>query len=228
MTWQRPRQIGALSMTVLLVILVGYPLPRGSGLIPPPSTGSRADWWLFWLIVGAGHWICFGLVALVLRHTGEPWSSLGVDWNRLKRRWPWLVAALAVLIVASFTAPRFHYGSDIPVRDALFPLLPTTTAERLFWILGGGVTAGVVEEIIFRGFALTRLGRLLGSPWLALPFSSVAFIFLHGMPPSLAVAANFAAVGLVFGSAFIIMKCRRLEILIILHAAVNCVYIFLG
>jgi len=130
------------------------------------------------------------------------------------------------LVVAAFVAPPIYYGGELPVRDGLFPLQPKSTAERLFWILGGGVTAGVVEETLFRGFALTRLGRLLGSPWLALPVTMVAFVFLHGSPPNLAIALNFAVVGAVFGVAFILMRCRRLEVLILVHAAVNVLYIF--
>ena len=215
------------AVVVLLATLLGYPLLRASGLIPAPNSGSRVDWWTFWLIVAVGHWACFGLIALALRRSAQAWNSIGVDWTVLRRHWPWFVVGLAVLIVAAVVAPRFYYEHELPTRNALFPLQPTSAAERLFWIFGGGITAGVVEETVFRGFALTRLGKLLGSPWRALPVSAVAFVFLHGVPPNLAVAANFGVVGLVFGALFIWMKCRRLEILIILHAMINCVYVFL-
>ena len=224
---RRYRRLDPTTLVVLLLTVMGYPALRASGLIPVPETGTRTEWWLFWLIVAIGHWTCFALVAFSLRRSGTPWSTIGVDWYWLRSRWRWLAAVVGGLVVAAIVAPPIYYGGELPLRDGLFPLQPKSTAERLFWILGGGVTAGVVEETLFRGFALTRLGRLLGSPWLALPVTMVAFVFLHGSPPNLAIALNFAVVGAVFGVVFILMRCRRLEVLILVHAAVNVLYIFL-
>jgi membrane protease YdiL (CAAX protease family) len=41
------------------------------------------------------------------------------------------------------------------------------------------VRAGVVEEILFRGYAIERLWTLSGSKWLAATVSAAAFIAIH-------------------------------------------------
>ena len=41
------------------------------------------------------------------------------------------------------------------------------------------ICAGVVEELMFRGFTITRLARLTGSIWLAGAIAVLAFAALH-------------------------------------------------
>ena len=68
-------------------------------------------------------------------------------------------------------------------RDVLY-LVPRTGHERrLFW--GVSVTAGLTEEFVFRGIALTALAGVLPvsddlAPWAAAAIVAVAFGFGHG------------------------------------------------
>ena len=75
-----------------------------------------------------------------------------------------------------------NLGPDSTPRQGLFPLYPSSLAERIFMIFSAVAIASVVEETLFRGFAITRLSRILPSAWLALPISVASFFFIHGTP----------------------------------------------
>jgi hypothetical protein len=198
------------TLVVLLAVVVGYPLFRV--LVPLPSTGTRLDWWIYWLVVAVGHWSCFALIWWDLGRTGETWGSVGLDLRWIRKYW-WI----PVLIVALQVTNAVANAQGITKADLRLQEF-TNVGERLFMATAGSITAGVVEETIFRGFALTRLQRAFGSAWLGLPLSVLGFVFLHGAPATVSTAFAFAAGGAIFGGAFILMKLRRLEILMCLHA----------
>ncbi len=197
-----------LTLVTLVVTLVLYPAIRC--MVPDPNSGTRADFWYFWIPVAVGHWTCFGIISFSLRRSNEAWTTIGVDWEWFRLRWPWLVCATSIVVAMAFFDQSS--GPDAPTFRH-----QTTTAERLFMVFGI-MTAGVVEETIFRGFALTRLSRLFNSPWLGLPITIVAFVFLHRVPESWPQVLFLGGIAAVFGIAFIIMKQRRLEILMCSHA----------
>jgi membrane protease YdiL (CAAX protease family) len=86
---------------------------------------------------------------------------------------------------------------------------------RVFAVL----TAGIVEETLFRGYAVTRLVQLSGSPMLAVILSSVVFAALHfplwGSGPTLV----FLIGGLAY-TAFFAWR-RDLMAMIIAHVAID-------
>jgi len=75
--------------------------------------------------------------------------------------------------------------------------------------------------VIFRGFAFTRLGRVIRNPWLVLPITVVSFLFIHGTPRNVPALMNYTMAGLAFGIPFILMKLNRLEILILIHFLID-------
>jgi membrane protease YdiL (CAAX protease family) len=68
--------------------------------------------------------------------------------------------------------------------------METALAHSVWLRIFAAITAGVVEETLFRGFAVTRLMELSGSMLWAVIFSSGVFAVLHlpvwGAGPSLA------------------------------------------
>jgi uncharacterized protein len=58
-------------------------------------------------------------------------------------------------------------------------LLPRTRGEKLAFV-GVSVTAGVCEEVVFRGFLIAALSPVLGSAVAAALAASAVFGFLHG------------------------------------------------
>lgn len=224
------RPMDKYTLIALFVSLVIYPVVYCSGIMsqiitPIFTHNSRRHWWYFWLANLAFHWIPFAAIWLALRKNGEDWHSLGLDWGWFARRKIWLGLLLAALVAAAFVLPSWYYGATPPPRSRTIFVAPVTTVERLFLIFGA-FTAAVTEEVIFRGFALTRLQRMLGSPWLALPMTVISFLFIHGMPRNAVALMNYTLAGLAFGVPFILMGLRRLEILILLHFLIDASMVF--
>lgn len=65
----------------------------------------------------------------------------------------------------------------LPARfEALFL---TASSGELIVLLGRALTAGVCEETMFRGFALTYLNRLFGRMWPGVLLATLAFSYGH-------------------------------------------------
>ena len=209
----------------LFVGLVAYPAIYCSGLmgqivLPIFTEDSRRHWWYFWLANMAFHWIPFALVWLALAKNKERWDSIGVDWCWFIRHRLWLGGLIVFLIVMALVMPGVHYEGELPKRSQTIFMAPVSTPERLFLIFGA-LTAGVTEEVLFRGFAFTRLGRVIRDPWLVLPITVVAFLFIHGTPRNVEGVITYTAAGLAFGVPFILMKLTRLELLILIHFLID-------
>ena len=209
----------------LVVGLVAYPMIYCSGIMgeivtPIFTQNSRRHWWYFWLANMAFHWIPFALIWLALAKNQERWSSIGVDWSWFNKHRIWFGGLFILLVLAAFVAPGVHYSGELPKRSQTIFMAPISTLERLF-IIFGAVTAGVTEEVLFRGFAFTRLGRIIRNPWLVLPITVIAFLFIHGTPRDPKALINYTAAGLAFGIPFILMNLKRLEILILIHFLID-------
>jgi membrane protease YdiL (CAAX protease family) len=225
-----PERIDVYTFIALFVSLVVYPLIYCSGIMgeiitPIFTENSRTHWWYFWLANMVFHWIPFALIWLALRKNGESWQSIGLDWAWFAKHKLWLGLLVAVLAVASFVMPGVLYGQTLPVISDTIFMAPVSSFERLF-IIFGAFTAALTEEVIFRGFALTRLKRVVKSPWLALPVSVVSFLFIHGMPRSVEALTSYTIAGLAFGVPFILMGLKRLEILILIHFLIDASMVF--
>lgn len=156
----------------------------------------------------------FAFVWWSLHRAGSSLSAVGFP-----TRWRWWQLLLLGMVVA------------YPVL-LLFTVLPesaldggagsATLGERLGGILVEAVRAGVVEETIFRGLALTYLPALVfgGRVWPAVAASSVIFVYAHGEFSLNFVIFRFV-IALVFCSLFLWRKSLRLPI--ILHWLINAI-----
>lgn len=122
-------------------------------------------------------WGLTGLVALVvLLSPGVEWTHLGfhsdVDWETLAG----IVVGFA--FAAVLVALLLRRGKGAPGAQGLEPMLPRNAKER-WCAVGTSVTAGVCEEIVFRGL-LIAVGVSLGlSLYVAAGLSLVVFILAH-------------------------------------------------
>ena len=219
-----------ITWVALLLSLVFYPLIYCSGIMgeiitPIIKENSRQHWWLFWSVNLIFHWIPFGLIYLTLIKNGESFQSMGLDLGFYKKHKWWFLILLTLLIVSSFVIPKIIYAGDLPLISKTIFMGPITTPERLF-VIFGAFTAAFTEEIIFRGFAITRLTKFFKTPWIPLTISTISFIFIHGTPKSYEMGANYLFAGLAFGLPFIFMKMRRLEILILIHFLIDASLVF--
>jgi membrane protease YdiL (CAAX protease family) len=215
----------AWTITALVVALVARPLlytllPIGEELVAPIIvSGSRPHWWAFHLVLLLFQWMPFLFVVVMLRKTNSAWSTLGLDWRWFVRHRFFLIVVLVVLVMAAFVMPGLHYGETLPTRSKTHFMAAVSTAERLFMILVAA-SAGICEEVSYRGLPFSRLTPLVGK-WLVLPITMVSFLFVHGTPDSIQLAINYLLVGFLFGGAFLVLECRRLELLVFIHFAID-------
>jgi membrane protease YdiL (CAAX protease family) len=155
-----------------------------------------------------------------------------------------VVLAYKLIVVRMGEQPRDDLPFDARARDAglgfvegallfsaivgvaallgIYRALNLSAAEDwLPLILGGGIMAGVTEEILLRGVVFRWLEELGGS-WVALVLSSLLFGFLHAFNPNATVISSISiavAAGLLLGGAY--MLTRNLWLPIGIHAGWN-------
>lgn len=162
-------------------------------------------------------------------------ACLLVSWILQRRRWstlrlgetPLLPLGLGLLLVTAIIVWLRSRNKAMLARperieklrrrmefaDALVPATPSEL--RLFKLVS--VTAGVCEEIIFRGFLIWYFAAWMG-PVLAILASSVVFGFGH-IYLSVAHVPRTAVVGVILG--FLVLVTGSLWPAIIIHAALD-------
>ena len=142
------------------------------------------------------------MALLVLAHwwqAGRPWPDLGFGFSGSLGFWTSLTAVAAVIAFFSWQRLELMLRAEGRAEVSrqlrgLRPFLPHDRRElRLF--LGVAVTAGVCEEILFRGFLVWYLSLLVPGGW-ALVLSAALFGMAHAYQGTRGILQT-AAVGLV-------------------------------
>jgi len=168
------------------------------------------------------HWILFALGLIAWAYSGRPWVVLGFNFEMNVR---FLFAAAFTIAGIAFLVAQVRRVASAPQQDldrvksgfgALFLLVPRNGRELArFNVLS--VTAGIVEETLWRGFLIWYLGQFM--PVLAAAIiSAIGFGVAHGYQ-GLANIPRVTLVGAVFASLFVLTGSLWLPI--ILHAAVD-------
>jgi len=133
------------------------------------------------LPVQGAAWIV--VVALILRWRGQRAASIGWVRGRLLVDVPigllaalsaFLAFLLSALIIKLVWPAGFAQLTGNP--EAIARMLPRLHPAVLVSLL---IVAGVYEEVVFRGFLLTRFRRVLRSWWAAVPVTSLLFALPH-------------------------------------------------
>ena len=190
-----------------------------NGALNPVLHPHPLLYWSFeffaWLFLPA---VVFGLA---VRKGGLKLSELGLTGNiRGRRRIGWL---LVLCVVAGPVDLQIYFNAKI-FFDDLFPskplfdyksVVPDAGILRAVVVVYLGITAGVVEELYFRGFC-ARISELLSYPRAVYVVgSSLLFGLIHWEGGPSAVLATFT-LGLT--SALIFLAIRNLWPLIVGHA----------
>jgi membrane protease YdiL (CAAX protease family) len=103
-------------------------------------------------------------------------SSLGVRWDGLRPFLKRVVVGLVVTLGANIVfAPVHQWFGTENIESEMAEYEDTSIPERLFI----AVTAGVTEELLYRGYALERLEDETDRPALAAGGSILAFVLAH-------------------------------------------------
>jgi len=158
----------------LVLALFGPPalaaLTKEFRTLPLLLLGQAGLWALGLAVVGV---VVFGerkgLASIGLRQ--PRWSSL--LWSSLL--WGF-GTALVLLYVVSPIAGRLIEGLD---SEAFAEGFARLSGRPVWYMVLAGITAGVVEEILFRGYLVERLGALSGRLLWGGVLAWAAFVFVH-------------------------------------------------
>ncbi|MBW2258328.1 MAG: CPBP family intramembrane metalloprotease, partial [Deltaproteobacteria bacterium] len=152
----------------------------------------------------ASDWLPVLVVVAVWLGRDHAWSDLGLTAPDGDLGWASTVGI--VLLAALFVVQTMRTTQSPEALDRvaeqyadLEPLMPHTDHEQQVWILFS-ITAGLCEELLYRGFAFALLVEPVGV-WGALGISSVAFGLIHAYQGAAGVVRT-GVMGLVFGGMY--------------------------
>jgi membrane protease YdiL (CAAX protease family) len=220
----------------LLAVLLGIVVPAFAVLRGQPRMkGTTFDTDLkFGMYVGNSLflWAMAIVVGVVWKLAGRPLADLGLRWGDTSTVW---VPVLIVGFALWYGLDTWHeVRSPDRLRRATerwrthTPFMPETWKEyHVFSLLA--VSAGVCEEIVFRGFFISYLLLLLGdsapATLVALVLPALVFGFSH-MYEGLQVVSKIVIMSVAFGIVFILSG--SIIVLIVVHILVDLVGGVLG
>ena len=169
-----------------------------------------------------GHWCLFAVALALWAYSGRAWSDLGFGLNLDASFAVAVVLALAG-IVALYGQRRHFLGSGQAGRDKFrdqvgdLDIFLPRNGNELGRFYGLSLTAGIVEEVLWRGFMIWYLSLFMPI-WAAAVISSIGFGVAHAyqgvknLPQITLVGAVFALLFVLSGSVWLPM---------IMHAAVD-------
>lgn len=203
----------ALFLAVLLELLpvlavAQVPLAAGQALERTPAYLGSAAAILF-----------LGWVALLLGRGTVGASAMGLDAVPARTLLLWAGVAFAggMALVGLFHLVERLLGVEEP--PLLRQLLPRTGREKLLFV-GVSLSAGVGEELAYRGYAIPLLAGLVGSEWTAAVLSSGVFGFLHAYQGQVGVVRT-GLMGMLLAAVFV--WTGSLWPAILAHAAIDLV-----
>lgn len=185
---------------VVLFVLMGASL-GGSRGVHPLASHSKLPQYLWTM---AWEWGLAGFVYLGIRKRIKLRQLIGGRWAKpedilldLMIAAGFWLAAIAVLGAGAKLLHLDQSGKFDTMRQQLGFLIPGTTLELAVWFCLSA-TAGICEEIIFRGYLQRQFAALTGSMLAGVLLSAVVFGTAHGYEGG-ARMLLIAVYGLMFG-----------------------------
>lgn len=234
-TFQRRTEGASTAQKVLqyLEFVVVFGVPAGIVLIALPRAGEdlAARQGVIWV----ANVVMISIVYLGLRLRGQGWAHFGLSFGvpgrdaALRTFFQSLVVCVvtgavfllgAVLLSSLFGTPE---TADMSGYNHLYGNLPLLVAS----LLGIYIVSSFGEEVVYRGFLITRIEELgkggRGVRWVAVVISSVVFGLVHyAWGPVGMVQTGLA--GLVFAIAYVKVK-RNLWVNILAHGYLDTMII---
>jgi len=110
--------------------------------------------------------------------------------------------------------------------DAVFRKIVQLFVNRQWLMLFTAFTAGVTEELIFRGYILTRLSLLIKNRYLPVIISAFLFGAIHFSYKSLREVIFAFLIGIMFGVHY--QKYRNIKVLIAAHFTIDIVNLLIA
>jgi len=110
--------------------------------------------------------------------------------------------------------------------DAVFRQIVQLFVNRQWLMLFTAFTAGVTEELIFRGYILTRLSLLIKNKYLPVIISAFLFGAIHFSYKSLREVIFAFLIGIMFGVHY--QKYRNIKVLVAAHFAIDIINLLIA
>jgi len=218
----------------LLFLIIAIVFPTSSyfsymALLRRVDAGEQIDRSKLYLQTAAGHWVLFGATIVLWIGADRSWETLGFGWQTDKL---FFVGVALALVVIGFLWGQARQVSKANASDlARFRqqfgrahLLVPRNGNELGRFYGLALTAGIVEEVLWRGFLIWYLGYFMPL-WAAAVLSTIGFGVAHSyqgianVPKITIVGAAFTGIYLLTGSLWIPM---------ILHTVIDVIQGKLG
>jgi membrane protease YdiL (CAAX protease family) len=207
---------------VFLVLFLPYLVVFGycllSGVVYVPEIKSKGiD--VYRQVVMSGMLVLLVTILLV-KWDGGGLRSLGVGKLRIWREVSAAIQAfiliyvlqIVIMLILSRLSPELA-KDVIGKRKAMSEYFPEISPILLLIFT---LFVGIYEEVVFRGFLITRLTAMVGKPWIAVILSSIFFGAVHFYQDPLAMI-QIMIIAIVLGGLFIVRKNILAPILV--HAA---------
>lgn len=186
-----PIQDAPLKLAIVLppwqvaIILVGFPLLYLANSYTPWSKGLFVNhdhnyYIPFLSSILLLHWVSVAMLVIFISRAGGHLQDIGMQLSpgKVAMNLGMLAAIGTALVLVRQNQPASYHPTHLPATVSL--LLPVTLGERGFWMLTS-LSAGICEELIYRGFGICAL-RGIGVPtWMAVPLAAIAFVLIHGL-----------------------------------------------
>lgn len=215
----------ALDHLFVLVFAIIYPVAGFIGfrrLLRKIDAGMPVNRNHLYLNTITWHWVLLALALIVWGNAGRTWGVLGFNLELDVR---FLIAAALTVAGIGFFIAQLRQVATAPQKDLrrakaafgnLFLLVPRNGSELArFNFLS--VSAGIVEETLWRGYLIWYLSQIM-PVWVAAVISAVGFGIAHGYQ-GLANVPRITLVGALFTGLFVLTGSLWLPM--ILHSAVD-------
>ncbi len=209
----------------ILIIAIVYPIAGFVSfrrLLRRVAAGETVNRGQLYRHTTMGHWTLFFVGMVIWAGAGRPWAALGFSldldlWFALGAALT--VVGIAVLIMQIRQIANASTDEIDRIKETfgkLSIILPQNGNE-LARFYGVSITAGIVEEVLWRGFMIWYLGQFMPL-WVAAVISAIGFGLAHAYQ-GLAHLPQITAVGAAFAGLYVLTGSIWLPI--VLHAAVD-------
>jgi membrane protease YdiL (CAAX protease family) len=207
--------LAVLSAILLGIATVGYLALSKSGAGIGSASGAA-----LYLPLLAAEWGLFAYVRMGVKRRGVAVTEV-ISARPLSLRSVALDLLLGLLLLGLWLGVEYLFdtlggGASSP---AVQRLIVRNAADIPLWVLLA-LSAGFVEELVFRGYLQRQFAALLRSPWLGVAAQAVLFGVTHGYQGALPVL-RITVFGLIFGLAA--RGRRSLVPGMVAHAAVDVI-----
>lgn len=165
-------------------------------------------------------WIFLGLVFLIVFKIEK--SSI-LLWKETKRKWYFyplsVISVFLGAVAVAIIVPLVFNILQIPVKQEVLDSVANFYCVDIKLLIFGCLTAGVVEEFIYRGYLMPRIEILINNKWAVIVLSSLLFGIAH--------VSNFSLIGVVvptligFVFSFHYYKYKNITVLMVAHFLID-------